>query len=155
MDRRSFIQLGASALGLFGIGKASTPMSEPKSVIVTAKEFRAWLQTFMVYGSDQKVAICDVSSFNEISKLVTKCENGFRVGTRSRFENGQHVTCAGNEEWIMTPFGWLTIRRDETAAEITVIDPPVRLRRELGLVNQAYLEKCTESAHPSIKEIRV
>lgn len=159
MNRRSFLQLGASAFALLGVRTEKVAADQLVAAVITREDFIQWLNEFMVYGSDQKEAACDPTSFNAIilfcadGRLTSggrPRNSGFRL-SQSRLPNEAEYWLKEGEIWMMTPFGWIKLRCDQSASGITVIDPPVRHRRG---ANQAELERLSEGTHPPIKEIR-
>lgn len=69
---------------------------------VTLDAFKTWLQSFMVYGSDVKLAFCGPAPYAAISNYANSGANGFRIeGTEHVF--GMNVTV------IVTPFGELNL----------------------------------------------
>ena len=153
MNRRDFFKVSSYALGLLVISGEKPEPSIAKGAVITAKEFREWLASFMVYGSDQKEATCDVQSFNAILVHSARMKNGFWPLGKSSTVNGEHQTLGEHEQLIMTPFGVLKLRCDKEANGITVIDPHVRHRRKLNQPNQALLESRSEGQFKTIKEI--
>jgi hypothetical protein len=65
---------------------------------VTLDAFKAWLQTFMVYGDDSKLGFCGPLSYSAISNYASTAQGGFRILNQSTIF-GIAITT------IMTPFG--------------------------------------------------
>lgn len=67
---------------------------------VTLTVFKAWLASFMVYGSDAKLAFCGPQAYSVISDYANAGANGFRIMNQSTVF-GLNIT------EILTPFGVL------------------------------------------------
>lgn len=61
-----------------------------------------WLQTFMTYGSDAKLAFCGPTAYAAFSKLANSATNGFRI-------MNQETVWGMNITVINTPFGELDL----------------------------------------------
>jgi len=68
----------------------------------TLANFQAWLQTFMVYGSDMKLAFCGPKAFAAISNFANTAAAGFRIMNNETIF-GMNIT------EVMTPFGVLSL----------------------------------------------
>jgi hypothetical protein len=148
MKRRSFLQSLAGITGLIPfISPSKSSAVKPDGLVLSAKEFNEWLATFMVYGSDKKEATCDPVSFNAICNL-----SGFRGFRTFGSRNGEQLV--ENERWLMTPYGWLKLRKSDGTIGITVIDPPVR-GRSFCHANQSEMQRRSEAFSKSIRYIRL
>lgn len=67
---------------------------------VTLAVFKTWLQSFMVYGSDAKLAFCGPQAYSVISDYANAGSNGFRI-------MNQETVFGLNITNILTPFGVL------------------------------------------------
>jgi len=67
---------------------------------VTLLAFQAWLQSFMVFGSDMKLAFCGPKAFAAVSNFANTAAAGFRIMNNSTIF-GMNIT------EIMTPYGIL------------------------------------------------
>lgn len=67
---------------------------------VTLAVFKTWLQSFMVYGSDAKLAFCGPQAYSVISDYANAGANGFRI-------MNQATVFGLNITEILTPFGVL------------------------------------------------
>lgn len=69
---------------------------------VTLAAFKTWLASFMVYGSDAKLAFCGPKAFAVISDYANQGANGFRIMNMETVF-GMNIT------EIVTPFGVLNL----------------------------------------------
>lgn len=69
---------------------------------VTLDVFKTWLQSFMVFGSDQKLAFCGPTAYSTISNYANNGANGFRIMNQATVF-GMNIT------EILTPFGVLDL----------------------------------------------
>jgi len=69
---------------------------------VTLAVFKAWLASFMVYGSDAKLAFCGPKAYSAISDYANAGANGFRIMNMETVF-GMNIT------EIVTPFGVLSL----------------------------------------------
>jgi hypothetical protein len=81
---------GLSANALLGTGT------------VTLAAFNEWLRSFMVYGSDAKLALAGPSAYAAISTFANSATNGFRI-------MNQETVWGMNITTINTPFGVLDL----------------------------------------------
>jgi hypothetical protein len=68
----------------------------------TIANFNLWLQSFMVYGSDAKLAFCGPKAYQVISSFANSEANGFRI-------MNQETVFGMNITEIVTPFGVLNL----------------------------------------------
>lgn len=66
------------------------------------EDFLDWLQTFLINGSDAKLAFCGPKAFAAMSNYALRAENGFRV-------QNQETVLGMNITVITTPFGELDL----------------------------------------------
>lgn len=69
---------------------------------VTLTNFNAWLSSFMVYGSDTKLAFCGPASYTALSTFANSAANGYRI-MQNETVFGMHITT------INTPYGELSL----------------------------------------------
>jgi hypothetical protein len=69
---------------------------------VTLQAFLDWLRSFMVYGSDMKLAFCGPQAFSVISDFANSATAGFRIMNNETIF-GMNIT------EVMTPFGVLSL----------------------------------------------
>ncbi len=67
-----------------------------------ASSFLPWLQSFMVYGSPSKLALCGPSAFAAVSNFANSAAGGFRI-MNNETVFGMNITT------IVTPFGILEL----------------------------------------------
>lgn len=65
-------------------------------------DFKAWLEAFMVWGSDAKLALCGPQAYSAVSNLANSAEAGFRIMNQETVY-GMNITV------INTPFGELDL----------------------------------------------
>ena len=70
---------------------------------VTIDTFRAWLHSFMINGSEQKIAFCGPDAYAAISSYANSQEAGFRFEGPAENVYGLHI------QTIMTPYGMLDL----------------------------------------------
>lgn len=92
-----------------GIKNALTAASLTDNVLngqsgtgVTLSTFKAWLRSFMVYGSNMKVAFCGPTAFTAVSDYANTAAGGFRIMNQSNVF-GMEITT------IVTPNGSLDL----------------------------------------------
>lgn len=66
----------------------------------TIANFNAWLESFMVYGSDAKLAFCGPKAYSTVTHFANLATNGFRI-------QNQETVFGLNITEILTPFGVL------------------------------------------------
>jgi hypothetical protein len=69
---------------------------------VTLDAFKAWLQSFMVFGSDVKLAFCGPTAYAAISNYANTAAGGFRI-------MNQETVFGMNITNIVTPYGELSL----------------------------------------------
>ncbi len=69
---------------------------------VSIDTFVNWLESFMTYGSDAKLALCGPRAFSAISRYANSADHGFRI-------TGQESVWGMNITTIVTPFGELSL----------------------------------------------
>lgn len=69
---------------------------------VKLSQFNAWMQNFMVYGSDAKLAFCGPTAYSALSTFANSATNGYRI-MQGEQVFGMHITT------INTPFGELSL----------------------------------------------
>lgn len=69
---------------------------------VTLANFNTWMENFMTYGSDVKLAFCGPLSYSAISTFANSATNGYRI-MQGETVFGMHITT------INTPFGELSL----------------------------------------------
>jgi len=81
-------------------GKGGTSLAP--GPYVTLAEFNDWMETFMTYGSDAKLAFCGPRAYTCISTFANSAANGYRI-MQGEQVFGMHITT------INTPFGELSL----------------------------------------------
>lgn len=91
---------------------------------VALSVFKAWLRSFMVFGSNQKIALCGPLAYSAISDYANTAAAGFRI-MNNETVFGMNITT------IVTPFGILEMTFHPLLQEMTayqgamfVIDMP-------------------------------
>jgi len=69
---------------------------------VALEDFKAWLRSFMVFGSNQKLALCGPLAYSAISDFANTAAAGFRI-MNNETVFGMNITT------IVTPFGILEL----------------------------------------------
>lgn len=82
---------------------------------VSMANFRNWLNTFMVVGSEQKLAFAGPAAYQAISVYANSATNGFRI-MQSENVFGMNITS------IMTPFGVLDLAMHPLLREATAFN---------------------------------
>lgn len=98
---------------------------------VTLTVFKAWLRSFMVFGSNQKMALCGPLAYSAISDYANTAAAGFRI-MNNETVFGMNVTT------MVTPFGILELTFHPLLQELTayqgamfVIDMPNIIRKTM------------------------
>lgn len=76
---------------------------------------QAWLQNFMVYGSDAKLALCGPQAYSCFSTFANNATNGFRIMNQENVF-GMNITV------INTPFGELDLAFHPALKEISAFN---------------------------------
>ena len=79
---------------------------------VAMSDFKDWLQSFMVYGSNQKLALCGPKAFAAVSNYANSARNGFRI-MNNETVFGMNITT------IVTPSGILELTFHPLLQELT------------------------------------
>lgn len=79
---------------------------------VAIASVNSWLQSFMVYGSDAKLALCGPMAYAAISTYANSATNGFRIMNQEQVW-GMNITV------INTPFGELDLAFHPLLKEVT------------------------------------
>lgn len=105
---------------------------------VTLAVFKNWLRAFMVYGSNQKLALCGPKAFAAISDYANTAASGFRI-MNNETVFGMNITT------IVTPYGILELTFHPLLQEMTayqgamfVIDLPNLVQKTM---EPLFLEK--------------
>jgi hypothetical protein len=91
-----------SAAGLSGAAGSGYNSVDGGSGTFTIANFRDWLNSFMVVGSEQKLAFCGPSAYQAITVYANTATNGFRI-MQNESVFGMNITS------ILTPFGVLDL----------------------------------------------
>lgn len=83
-------------------GLTSNALNGLSGTGVTLDTFKTWLASFMVYGSDMKLAFCGPTAYSVISNYANTGANGFRI-------MNQETVFGMNITEIITPFGILDL----------------------------------------------
>ena len=70
---------------------------------ITLDAFLAWLQSFMVNGSDSKIAFCGPLAYSALSRYANSAAGGFRIMNNESNVFGMNLT------EIQTPFGAISL----------------------------------------------
>lgn len=70
--------------------------------VVSLANFNQWLENFMTYGSDVKLAFCGPNSYAVVSTFANSATNGYRI-MQNETVFGMHITT------LNTPFGELSL----------------------------------------------
>lgn len=89
--------LNAGLTGNIQNGKADNGSTNLK-----LSTFNTWMQSFMVYGSDAKLAFCGPTAYAAISTFANSATNGYRIMQNENIF-GMHITV------INTPFGEMSL----------------------------------------------
>jgi len=105
---------------------------------VALSVFKEWLRSFMVYGSNQKLALCGPKAFAAISDYANTAASGFRI-MNNETVFGMNITT------IVTPYGVLELTFHPLLQEMTayqgamvVIDLPNVVQKTMETL---FLEK--------------
>lgn len=95
----------------------------------TLAEFNAWLENFMTYGSDAKLAFCGPTAYSVVSTFANSQANGYRI-MQGETVFGMHITT------VNTPFGELSLAYHPLLKEATaennsmyVVDLPLVVQK--------------------------
>jgi len=91
--RDSLVQAGLTSSHILDGGASQT---------VSLAAFKDWLQSFMVFGSNQKLALCGPQAFAAISNFANTARAGFRI-MNNETVFGMNITT------IVTPSGILEL----------------------------------------------
>jgi hypothetical protein len=69
---------------------------------VTLANFNAWMEAYMTFGSDVKLAFCGPNSYAAVSTFANSASNGYRI-MQNETVFGMHITT------VNTPFGELSL----------------------------------------------
>lgn len=96
---------------------------------VTLANFNAWMEAFMTFGSDVKLAFCGPNSYSALSTFANSASNGYRI-MQNETVYGMHITT------INTPFGELSLAYHPLMKEavgfnssMTVVDLPLLVQK--------------------------
>lgn len=109
---------------------------------ITIAAFKAWLQAFMVYGSNQKIALCGPKAFSAVSDYANTAAAGFRI-MNNETVFGMNITT------IVTPYGVLEMTFHPLLQEMTayqgamvIIDLPNVVQKTM---EPLFLERNTQT----------
>lgn len=82
---------------------------------ITLSALNTWLETFMVYGSDAKLALCGPRAYSAISRLANSATAGFRI-------MNQETVWGMNITVINTPYGEIDLAFHPLLKEIPTLN---------------------------------
>jgi len=113
-------------------GQTSQKLAGGAGSGVSMANFKAWLEQFMVFGSDAKLAFAGPKAYSALSNHANSESNGFRI-------TGSETVFGMNIQTILTPFGEISLAMHPLFKEISAYNSSMVVC-DLPMLVQKYME---------------